>query len=314
MVALTEKSTRNLRRVAFRISDEGLIALVGRRRERHVYNLDLFNISLTRAIPFSNNDISSTEAFSLIYLAYLYTLRIVNTKTIRRLTTVHKDVVTKTKDRVFMSDSILKYKIATLRCVIQKLTPDNSFEIEQHFKECGLTADDAILYHMLYHNYDIDAFIDQINTIEDLKFTLDVDTLAKEADNPKIISMFEKTANKFSYRKLRFIADSNRFEPRDIKQDLVQRAIQSYYWVRPFYSIDHAVNYANRSMHGYTHCIREYYNDESRRRLSEDNGYGHQNVIQDFNEVLHCPNGFNLNEDAVLSFIDYKRSKEGLSL
>ena len=311
MVALTERSTSKVSRVAFRVSDEGLIALVGRRRERHVYNIDMFNMSITRAIPLKAIDITNTEAFTLIYLSYLYTLRLVNTKTMRRLTTVHRDVITTTKDRVFMSDNILKYKIATLRCVIQRLTPDNSLEIERHFKACGLTADDAILYHMLYHNYDIEAFVEMVNTIEDMKFTLDVDALAKETDNHKIISMFEKTANKQSYRKLKFIADSNRFETRDIRQDLVQRAIQSYYWVRPFYSVEHAVNYANRSMLGYTHCIREYYNDESRRRLTEDYGYGHQNTIQDFNEVLiTTTNDYKLNEDAVISFIDYKRDSD----
>lgn len=315
MVALTERSTDKISRVAFRISDEGLIALVGRRRDRHVYNIDMMNISITRALSIKDAEISNTEAFTLIYLSYLYILRIVNTKTIRRLTTAPRDVITDTKDRIFMSDNILKYKIATLRCVIQKLTPDNSLEIEKHFKECGLTADDAILYHMLYHNYDIETFIDMVNTIEDIKFTLDVDALAKETDDLKIITMFEKTANAQSFRKLKFIADSNRFEISDIRQDLVQRAIQSYYWVRPFYSIPHAINYANRSMLGYTHCIREYYNDESRRRLSEDSGYGHQNTIQDFNEtIITTTNDYQLNEEAVISFIDFKRKQRSAIL
>lgn len=309
MVPLTEKSSNRISRVAFRISDEGIIALAGRRRERHVYNADLYNMSITRTLPaeIHTDSVPITELFKLIYLSYLYILRIVNTKDMRRLTTVHRDVITATKDRVFMSDNILKYKIATLRCVIQKLTPDDSIEIEKHFKACDLTADDAILYHMLYHNYDIESFIEIVNTIEDIKFTLDVEALAKEKNNPKIIAMFERTANTFSYRKLRFIADSNRFEPKDIKQDLILRAVQSYYWVRPFYSIDHAINYANRSMHGYTHCIREYYNDESRRRLSEDDGYGHQNTIQSFDEVIMTTtNDYMLNEDAIISYIDHK--------
>lgn len=308
MIALTEKSTDKVARVAFRISDVGLIAFVGKRRDRHVYSIDMMNISLMRTLP-HEYEMSGNEMFSLIYLSYLYILRIVNTKTIRRLTTVHRDIVTKTKDRVFMSDGILKYKIATLRCVVQKLTPDNAYEIERNFKECGLTRDDAVLYHMLYHNYDLETFVDQMNSIEDMKFTLDVDALTKEVDNPKIISMFERTAGSNSYRKLKFIADSNRLDTTDPKQDLVLRAIQSYYWVRPFYSIEHAANYANRAMLGYTHCIREYYNDESRRRLSEDTGYGHVNIIQDFNEeAMTTTEAYRLNEEAIISFIDYKRS------
>lgn len=310
MKPLTVPSCTDQPRVAFRMTDSGLVTLSGRRRERRLYDIDINRWSLTRHIPNKEHSIDSYDTVNLAYLGYLYTLRLADTKMIRRLTKVHKDVVTETKDNIFKSGDILQYKIATMRCAIDQLTPSNTYKIEKHFVACGLTSDDAILYHLLYHNHDLERFLDLLQEITDLVFTLDVDTLRNEIfTHKKALSEFNKQANYFAYRKLKFIASGNRFDVTDMKQDLLERGIQSYYWVRPFYSVEHAINYAKRSMHGYMNVLIAYYNHEDRRRLSEDTGFGSDNVLRSFDDNEEgFASTFSTEEDAMISYLDYKRS------
>lgn len=310
MKPLTERGTKKIDRVAFRFSNEGLVTLTGSRKERHVYSVDLKRLSILRHIPTVDHEVDSSDALILGYLSYLYTLRLANTKMMRRLTTVHKDVVTVTKDKIFMSGDILKYKMATLRCITQGLTPNDYKAIEGHFRACDLTSDDAIFYHLLYHNSDINDFIDMVNTIKE-RFVLHINTLPNELyANRKAMADIDKQANYFAYRKLRFIADGNRFEPIDIKQDMKERAIQAYYWVRPFYDPLHAVNYAKASMHGYMNVLIDYYNNDCRQRVVADEG-GYTNVIRSYeeNDALSAAN-MNLQEDATIAFIDYNRANQ----
>lgn len=311
LVSLTERSTKDLSRVAFRFSNDGLITVSGKRRSRHIYSLDIYNIGITRCIPLSGTQLQSEEVFSLIYMCYLYTLRLTDTKKIRRyLPDLDRDLITQTKDNVFCSDAIVRYKIATMRCIVRRLTPKKFSQIEYEFKQCGLNADDSILYHMLYLNNDISDFIALMGTIEDRTFTLDVDTLAAEIHNDKLVhNEFIKTANYFGYRKSKFIADGNRFEVKDIIQDLIQRFVQSYYWVRPFYSKLHAINYAKRSMHGCNNNLIAYYTDPSRERLIKDpdNQYEYSNLLHTFDDEITMFGSANTIEEAMVGYLDLKK-------
>lgn len=315
MKPLTERGTPSKDRIAFRLSNEGLVTLTGSRKERHVYSVDLNRLSILHHIPTIDHQVDSSDALILGYLSYLYTLRLANTKMMRRLTTVHKDVVTQTKDNIFKSDDIVSYKIATLRCVAMGLTPDNYREIENHFRACGLTSDDAIFYHLLYHNSDIQDFLKLVNTIEDQDaFVLTVDSLSKELENhPKALTEFSKQSGYFAYRKLKFIADGNRFDPGDMQQDLKERGIQAYYWVRPFYGVEHAINYAKRSMHGHMNVLIDYWTHESRNRVVSEEG-GYTNTVRSFKKNEDSFEAANMNhqEDAMLAYIDMKRTASGM--
>ena len=109
-------------------------------------------------------ELDDYELIRLLYQAYLYALRLGDTKTMRRLTSVPKDLVTGTRDNLFLSRDLLRYKIATMRCALENLTPRDVKRIEYHFKECELTADDTIFYHLLFHNQDLPEFKKLIKT------------------------------------------------------------------------------------------------------------------------------------------------------
>lgn len=310
--SLTNRSERR-DHVAFRMDTDGLIMVVGVRRERHIYTVDINNLTIMKHIPenldIKVNALDDFEIIRLIYQAYLYTLRLSNTKTMRRMSNLPKDLITGLKDNLFMSRDILRYKIATMRCVSEGLEPRQVKQIERHFKACGLNADDTIFYHMLYHNNQIHEFSQLMDQSEDNRFVLMVDTIPYELDhNDKARKVWMKQSSYYAYRKLAFIAFGNRFTPEDLQQDLLQRATQAYYWVRPFYSIEHAINYGKAAMHGHMNCLIDFYNDESRRRITEDTGFGSTNVTCDYDDGLSfADNARNFYEEAIVEMIDMKR-------
>jgi len=310
MRALTERSTDEKSRVAFRVRSDGLVVLVGLYREKHIYSVDLNRLSMMRHIPadMDTNDLDDYEIVRLLYQSYLYALRLSNTKTMRRLTSVPKDLVTGVRDNLFMSRDLLRYKIATMRCVIENLSPRDVQRIEYHFKACELTSDDTIFYHLLVHNQDADEFAKIIKTCTDEKFVVSIDTIPHELEtNKKAYQAINKQSAYFAFKKLAFIATGNRFNPADLQQDLLTRAVQAYYWVRPFYSVEHAINYAKRALHGYKNCLIDYYNDDCRRRITEDVGYGSTNTICDFDDgQSYADNGRNAYEDAMIEMLDMK--------
>jgi hypothetical protein len=315
MKALTERSTEDKKRVAFRMGSNGLVVLVGMYREKHIYTVDINRLSMMKHIPTNIgvdvHALQDDEIIRLIYQAYLYALRLSNTKTMRRLTTVPKDLVTGMKDSLFMSRDILRYKIATMRCVLEDLTPRDVPRIEQHFKACELTADDTIFFHLLYHNQDLDEFRKLIQLCSDDRFVVDIKSIPLELElNTKGLNAIKKQASYFAYRKLKFIANGQRFHSDDMLQDLVERATQAYYWVRPFYTIEHAINYAKRAMHGHMNCLIAYYNDDCRRRITEDVGFGSTNTSCDYSDEQSYADtqSRNFMEDAMIEFIDMKKN------
>ena len=311
MKLLTDTAKTADRGVAYCLTDDGIVTLSGLERHRRVYGVDTTDLSITRHIP--STELNGEDIFVLAYLSYLYTLRLADTRMMRRLTKVDRKVVTQTKDNVFMSPDMVKYKIATLRCVVQQLTPNDYKQVEKHFVECGLNRVDAILYYLLYDNNDVQEFIKQIALIEDLKFSLSVDVLSRELDkNPKNFHEFEKTATYFTRSKLLFICHGNRFDFNDLKHDLIERAVQAYYWVRPFYNVLHAVNYAKSAIRGFQNCLIEYYNEEDRRRTFADSESptGYSNVIRDYTDDVLAKASINETENAMLEYLDYMRSNK----
>ena len=301
MRSLTEANTAEHPRIAFCLNGDGIVTLSGEARHRRVYAIDATELTIAKHIH-AEEDITGEDVFIMSYLSYLYTLRLADTRKMRRLTKVSREVVTETKDKLFLSIDMVKYKIATMRCVAQKLTPANNLAIEQHFLDCGLRHEDATLYHVLYDNNDVQDFVKIMSTIEDKTFKLSVGSLSQELTK-ETISEFEKTANWFTRSKLRFIAHGNRFDYTDIQRDLFLRSIQAYYWVRPFFNQLHAVNYAKSSIRGYTQCLIEYYNKEDRRRtISTENGY--DNVVRDITDEVFARIDRNEVEENMIEYLD----------
>lgn len=308
---LTEKSTATAPRVSFGLSDDGIVTVYGDARQRTIYSIDALDLSITRHIP-EDAEISGEDILVLGYTSYLYALRLGDTRMMRRLTSVSRDVVTRTRDSMFMSFDMVKYKMATLRCVIQRLTPQDYLKVEKHFVACGLRREDAVLYYLLYNNNDVQKFVKLLQTIEDDSFSLEVDTLAKEvAISSKTYSEFEKTATYWTNKRLRFIISSNRYHFTQVRNDLCDRAIAAYYWVRPFYSKLHATNYAKRGLDNASKEMIKYYNDPSRARLIKNDDGTFENVIRDITDDVYATlANFREEEDLLIEAIDAKR--EGL--
>ena len=306
MRALTEKSTNTKDRISFCLNGDGIAIIHGTDRVRTTYAVDATDLSIVRHIP-HDIDMTGEDILILAYLSYLYALRLADTRMMRRLTNVDRTVVVATRDSMFTSFDMVRYKIATLRCIAQRLTPQDSRLVERHFIACGLKREDAILYYLLYNNNDIQEFVEHVRKIEDSSFVLDVETLPKEIDDRKVYSEFEKTATYHTNKSLRFIATGNNLSFTDVRDELKLRAIQAYYWVRPFYSKLHAINYAKSGLNGYRMVLIEYYNKPERARLVRDDQGNFINTIREITEDVFSSVDIYENENSLIEYIDEKR-------
>jgi len=307
MRPLTERSTETLDRISFCLNGSGIVILHGVERTKITYAIDATDLSIVKHIP-CDVDVTGEDILNLAYLSYLYALRLADTRMMRRLTKVDRSVVTTTRDNVFLSFDMVKYKIATLRCVIQQLTPEQSERVERNFIACGLKREDAILYYLLYNNNDVQEFIEHIRKIEDRTFTLDVNALPLELEDRKINSEFEKTATYHTNASLRFIVTGNNWSFNDIRNELKLRAVQAYYWVRPFYTQLHSINYAKASLNGYRMELIKYYNQPERARIVRDEQGNFQNVIREITEDVFSAVDIYEQENNMIEYLDYKRA------
>ena len=238
------------------------------------------------------------------YCLYKYALRLSLVSDMKKLQAVPSSEITAIKDSIFTSYDLVLYKLATIRCVLKKLNPANDWDgIGRIFEEYGLRREDRLLYAFLYYNGDAARLISALKKVED-GFPLTVDALRKEIAEPSTYRRIRNAASHYSSKKLTFIAKGNRFDKKDMASDLMLRGVQAYYWVRPFYSKLHAINYACSAMQGWTQCLISYYTDESRARIySTPEGY--ENITRDITEDMSFSDNFN--EDCMALYIDYKR-------
>jgi hypothetical protein len=302
ILPLTEKSTQERPRAGVGIADKGIVLYSGKKRERHVYGINIMDLSLVQHIP-QETSMSGRDMLILIYSSYLYILRLTNTRSMRRLTSVPRNVVTETKENVFGSFDIISYKIATLRCLCKGLSPDDAHEVEEEFQKCGLRKVDATLYFMLHLNDDAIDLVKSLKTVEDKSFVLSNNTIPEEIDD-YVLKELRKAANYNAYG-IRFIAHANRMQIEDLTLDLMSRAIQAYYWVRPFYSKEHAVNYGKRACHGYAQNLREFYQSPDRARAI-NTGEGYDNTIRDIDDNMHMYDSYTEEENRIIDYLDYK--------
>lgn len=272
---------------------------------REYYSLDLNRVGLRRHIP--DQFITDSNLLRLIYQLYMYTLRLSDTTDIKKLRFLSKEDASSIRLAVFSSFDLVSYKIATLRCFYRRLKPSVHMDkIIEMFKAEGLSRYDAILYCLLYHN-DLHAFADLISKIEDDSepFLLSSKTLTLEVSEPATYKKFRNWASSVTARKLEFIYSGNRYEHTDLQNELVTRACQAYYWVRPFYSKAHAANYATAAINGYSQILITHYTHPDRQRTFAT-ATGYDNTIIGITENEPGLAGFC--EDSMLTYIDLKRT------
>lgn len=306
---LTIDSTKATPRVSYRLSDEGLVTFIGRQRHRVVYSFDVTRLSMFAAVP-NSDQLKAKDILKLVYLTYLYTLRLANVKMIRRLTDVPYATVTTLRETVYGSVDLVRYKVATLRCVADRLSPDQPREVEAHFVACGLKREDAVLFYLCYYNADLPTFVAMVNEIPDARVVLDVDRFLTELDRyPTEYRALEKSAGVVAWRKLRFLANGNKMNPGDYQNDILARVLQHYRWIRPFYSVEHAVNYCKRTVDTIaTDIIREAVKDPLKSRTIAT-GDGYDNVMRSYTDDLGFSGNPYAAEDAMVEYLDYTRRR-----
>lgn len=281
----------------FAIKDENQV-IVSTGKKRHIFVADPTRLGILRHVP-NHAKVNNYSNIRIAYALYLYALRVGRVNDMKRLHAVDNTHISEIKDNIFCSYDLVLYKLATIRCLLQNYNPTNHWHlIGDVFEGYGLPREDRLLYAFLYHN-DVDEFIDLLSRVED-PVPLTIDGLRQEA-NKNLLRM-QKASVSYSSYKLTFVAKGNRFDKKDLANDLLTRGIQAYYWVRPFYNQLHAINYACNAMRGWSQCLIDYYTDPSRARIySTDEGF--ENTITDYSPGGHTDH---FNEECMALLLDIK--------
>lgn len=165
----------------------------------------------------------------------------------------------------------VRLKLCVLELIFNKV--DDKTAAEGFFFSRGLPRDSAILYLYLLNDRKVwPKFKDQLKKVlSDEIIQADIITdwrlLIRQCNEDFVQYKLEQKANNYAYNKLRFIADSNRMDISDLKQDLTERAVAYYYRERPFKGRLYAVNYAKSSLDGRTLQLINYWTRSERSRL-----------------------------------------------
>lgn len=221
-----------------------------------------------------------------------------------------KKTILEVRESFYESDVCLKVKLAVLRCLAKDIKPDDLVAIGDEFEAVGLARTDRIFYTLLWStkfiNIVIQNFEKSVRNGE--KCELTVSGIRNELTTPIINSLY-KTAMFFATKKLRFIATSNRLSYYDIASELLSKSLPSYYWVRPFYTRAHAINYCKASIRNWTQRLIVYYNDPVRARSIQIEDGIFTNVIRDI-DGLGIEIASSEDENNIINFIDRKRHAE----
>ena len=300
----------------FRLRDtrELVIAAGRNKHDRHIFPFNINESSMMKHIA-NHKDIDSQNLVFITYMMYLFTLRLIFNRRIKKFSKLDTSIVDSVRESIFSSFDLVRYKIATMKCIVRNVHPEKDIDkIGDIFESTGLSREDRVWYCMAYYNGDLDAFKKMMHEVED-KFVLSTEVLRRETDDPKFFKEIRNTASYFASNKIAFIAHGNRFTVEDLRHDLMMRATQAYYWVRPFYSKLHALNYAKRAIQGWAWCLKDHYNDPSRERTRPDGYGGHENTIVQLTEENDtATDGYT--EDHLIYLIDAKRAlrKEGIEV
>lgn len=289
----------------FRLRENRVIVIaVNNKKGRNLFPFDITQSSMVKHIV-GHKNIESQDLTFLVYMMYLFTLRLVFNRRIKKFSKLDKSIVDDSRDKLFNSFDLVRYKIATMKCIVRKYNPNKHLkEINDVFESCDLSREDGVLYCLAYYNGDIERFKELMDTVED-KFVLSCEALHRETEDPKFYKEIRNAASYWASKKLSFVANGNRYTIEDFRHDLMMRSIQAYYWVRPFYNSLHATNYAKRAIQGQTFCLIDYYTDETRARTRSLGDNGYENTIVQLTEENDALDGYL--EDHLIHMIDTKK-------
>lgn len=273
-----------------------------RSKKPHIYSFELSESSIASHIPkFLTANPLDVIRFS--YKLVCFACRVINANETKQVTGWTVKEMTKIKDKFYSTETFIQIKLAVIACILKKYTSQDIIAISDEFEKRGLARTDRLFYQLLCHSKDIDII--KNNMKEPIQeHELYYNSIKRELTKDDLKGLM-KCAGYFAKTKLAFIADSNRFSHSDMTNELFSNAFPAYFWVRPFYSKAHAINYTKASIGNWTQRLIQFYTDPKRARLiNEDAGY--TNVTRDLDPNLMDPYSEN-EETKLIDFIDRKR-------
>jgi len=158
-------------------------------------------------------------------------------------------------------DCVLGIKIYLIACIHKEL---NREKIDYNLlaKNCDILPEDIKLIRHLEILKLKNLLIPIVRGIP-----IEMQSLKEiKSDCRKVLEEISPFVRKFVYKKFFFIYSSNGFDPDDIINDLLGKAIETFYFLTPFYSVEHRSNSVKRAVHNYGIKIIQFYTDESRNR------------------------------------------------
>lgn len=158
---------------------------------------------------------------------------------------------------------IVRLKFALL-AVLRAKTIDRA-ETKAIFKQHGI-SNHSVLIRKLAETKLYAKAVTAAKTIKwDLRSEKDVVTACND-----MIDKITSYMNKFAYRKLRFLSNSNNLELRDIIADLREKAVQAFYAITPFITPEHTINSIKRAIHNKGINLIKFYDANKRKRLNNN--------------------------------------------
>jgi hypothetical protein len=222
---------------------------------------------------------------SMILAASLYAARVINFQEMKASLKDKKDATTVRQISMSNYDISLKLKLALYYWSLGNSVNDTLHRYN--------ILDDSIFKIALKHRKRIKEVAEKIGDVPSIQQA--DKKISDIVRDPKIKTF----VSKFVYRKLRGFASINRFENSDFENDLMAKAIETFYYVYPNFTDAHIINYMKRSIHHTgIRYISHFTTGKRNRYIQTEDGYN--SIVQTFEKI----DGTDLNsQDSALVFV-----------
>lgn len=276
-----------------------------RSRKPYIYSFELPESSIAIHIPrFLTSKPLDVIRFS--YKLVCFACRVINANETKQVTGWSVKEMTRIKDKFYSTETFIQIKLAVIACIIKNYTAKDIIAISDEFEKRGLARTDRLFYQLLCHTGDINKIKNDLSKSVFSEKDLSYSALKRELTTDDLKSLM-KCAGYYASNKLSFITSSNRFSHADMTSELFSNAFPAYFWVRPFYSKAHALNYTKASIRNWTQRLIQYYTDPKRARMiAEEDGY--TNITKDLDDNVTNHFYGEDEETKIINLLDRKKS------
>lgn len=308
------------------ISENTMLAKINGKRT--YFNIDVNTLPFTEAVrkaykavseeseleyfdigdrPEMDFELDASDLLHINYMMFLYVMRRAQARHVWNKSQPNY-FTSYVREDIMSSMFIHRLKLVTLQALTNGWSPrTHAREIVELYRKEGFPEGTYRLY-LLY--WDSGEACQTVKGLCDTNepFVLDFEALLEEADLIITESNLESLANHQAGRRLRFLADSNRYQPSDFAAELLSRSRVAYIHCRPFLSRQHSINYARAVISTYAlRMVQHYQSPERARMLTSPEGV-HSNRFEAIDESYAADGNV---EDQLIALIDDRRELTG---